>query len=78
MRPEWTGEVVKQLHVAELSTADLAREMELTQGYVRMILDGQRNPLGAEARIKTALFALLNHQKDEEVTVCGQDGPETS
>lgn len=66
MRPEWTGEVVKQLHVAELSTADLAREMELTQGYVRMILDGQRNPLGAEARIKTALFSLL-HQRDKEV-----------
>ena len=67
MRPEWTGEVVKQLHVAELSTADLAREMELTQGYVRMILDGQRNPLGAEARIRTALFSLLRHQKDKEV-----------
>lgn len=64
MPEAWTGEVVGQLHVMCKTQADLAAVLDMTPEYVSMVLNGRKNPSGAEERFRAALKALEDGHED--------------
>lgn len=64
MPKKWTGELVGLMHVHRITHAQLAEELGLTDRYVSMVLNGHRQPIGAEERFRTALGKLIAVQDD--------------
>ena len=62
MPEAWTGEVVGALHVHNKTCLDLAKKLNINDKYLSAILNGHRNPPGAEARVKAALAELLKEE----------------
>lgn len=58
MPAQWTGEVIGEMHLAGISKRDIAKELGVTAAYVCMILNGDREPKGGEARVRAALERL--------------------
>ena len=59
MRPKWTGEVIKKMHVKGISQRDLAKEMGVSPQYVCMVLSGARPTPGSKAKLLEALDRLM-------------------
>lgn len=62
MPAQWTADIVGQMHTYRITKKALARELGVTPEYVYAILNGHRNPTGAEERFRTALDALVSQQ----------------
>lgn len=63
MPEKWTGRVVGRMHVEQISTADLAREMGVTRAYVSMLLNCSKKPEGARERVEGALEAIIEKRR---------------
>lgn len=59
MPKEWTGELVGLMHMHRITIAKLAESLGVTNRYVSMVLNGHRNPVGAEPRFRAALDRLI-------------------
>ena len=59
MREKWTGRLIGELHIHDVTIKELAEFMGITQSYATMVLNGKRNPEGAEKRFFAALRSLL-------------------
>lgn len=66
MPAQWTAEIIGEMHLAGISARDMAKEMGLTPAYLSMILNGHREPLGAEEKLRSAL-ERLKERKGETV-----------
>ena len=55
MPAQWTGEVIRDMHLARITKREVAKEMGVEPAYVSMILNGKREPKGAEARLREAV-----------------------
>ena len=66
MREKWTGKLVGQMHVYEISNDDLAKELGLSKAYVSMLLSGQRHPPNARERLTEAVNRMVNEKKQVE------------
>ena len=64
MPAQWTGEIVGKMHLARITQTALAAHMGVTREYVTNILNGKRNPKGAEARFRAAVDALAAQSHD--------------
>ena len=58
MRSEWTGEIVKQMHIYEIPQRELAKACGWSSAYVGMILNGVRETAGGRAHIEKAMAKL--------------------
>lgn len=58
MPQEWTASVVARLHLAKITTKQLAKEAGYTPEYVSMVLNGHRDTESAKASILAALDRL--------------------
>lgn len=56
---EWTGDLVGLMHNHKISFAQLAQELGVTNRYVSMVLNGHREPAGAEDKFRSALNRLI-------------------
>ena len=65
MPAEWTGEIVKKMHLANITRQDVASKLGVTPEYVSMVLKGSRNPAGAQDKFETALEELLGNKNEE-------------
>lgn len=61
MPAQWTGDLVGQMHKHKISKSQLAEHMGLSREYVSMVLNGHRDPAGAEQKFRTALAELIDH-----------------
>ena len=66
MPAEWTGEVVGKMHTKGNCAKDLAKKMNLNEKYLSSVLNGHRNPPGAEEKCKAALEDLIKEQEAKE------------
>ena len=66
MPEKWTGEVIGALHVHNRTCLELARKMGIHDKYLSQILNGHRNPPGAEQKIKAALNELLKEDSSQK------------
>lgn len=63
MPKEWTGDLVGLMHTHKISFSQLAEKLGVTNRYVSMVLNGHRDPAGAEEKFRAALAELIqpNH-----------------
>lgn len=59
MPKEWTGDLVGLMHTHKISFTQLAEELGVTNRYVSMVLNGHRDPAGAEEKFRAALDKLI-------------------
>ncbi len=71
MPERWTGEVMKELHLNRLTCKDLARKMEIREGYLSEILNGKRSPKRAEERVMAALQELIEERRNNDTEADG-------
>ncbi len=64
MRPAWTGEIVRKMHLYNITQTDLAFEMGFrNKSYISMILNGKRTPPNCKERMIAALDKLILTKK---------------
>lgn len=59
MIAQWVGEVVAVMRVHKITSKRLAEKLGFRQEYISMILNGHREPAGAEQKIRAALDDLI-------------------
>ena len=59
MPKEWTGDLVGLMHNNKITYARLAEQLGVTNRYVSMVLNGHRDPPGAEDRFRTAVRQII-------------------
>ena len=62
MPAQWTGEIIGQMHLHRITKKTLAAQLGCTPEYVSMVLNGKREPPGAEERFRRALDELISQQ----------------
>ena len=65
MPAQWTADVIGELHLKKLTKRQLAAHMGVTPEYVSMVLNGHREPEGAEWRFRAALDGLIREQDND-------------
>lgn len=59
MREKWTGRLIGDLHIHNVTIKELADFMGITNSYATMVLNCKRTPEGAQERFETALREYL-------------------
>lgn len=62
MPAQWTADVIGKMHLNGVSNKRLAEYMGITPEYVSMVLNGHREPDGAEQKFIAALQELIQGQ----------------
>lgn len=64
MPKKWTGNLVGLMHDEKVSFSELADELGVTNRYVSMVLNGHREPEGAEQKFAAALNRIITRKND--------------
>ncbi|NLH02494.1 helix-turn-helix transcriptional regulator [Caproiciproducens galactitolivorans] len=64
MPANWTAQLIAKLHLNRISKKQLAEQLGYTPEYVSMVLNGHRNPNGAEAEFSKALDELIQKKQN--------------
>ena len=62
---EWTGVQVGRMHLHRITRTMLAEKLGFSDRYVSMVLNGKRNPAGAEKMFTEAIDELIAEQGNE-------------
>lgn len=62
MPEAWTGFLIGTMHNNDITYDALAREMGVTKSYISMILNGRRNPRGAQKRMEGAVVDIIQRK----------------
>lgn len=66
MREAWTGEIVAQMHVNEITQGELAKKMCVTRTYLNRLLTGAQVTKGAEERCHEAVNQIVAERRAAE------------
>lgn len=66
--PDWTGDYVGRLHKHRVSQQEIADVLGVSRQYVTMILNGWKEPVGAEHTLEEALQTVLSRRGTKEET----------
>lgn len=66
MPKEWTGYLVGLMHCYKISQIELSEKLGVTNRYVSMVLNGHRNPPGAEVRFQKAVVEIIQERKETD------------
>lgn len=64
MPKKWTGNLVGLMHVHRITHKMLADELDVTDRYVSMVLNGHRDPVGAREKFESAVARLIAQSKE--------------
>ena len=59
MLAQWIGDFVGRMHLNRVTITQISQEMGVTREYLSMILNGHREPQGAEQRMNDALDRII-------------------
>lgn len=59
MPAQWTADIIGQMHLYRIHKKRLAAELGVTPEYVSMVLNGRREPPGAEETFRGALERII-------------------
>lgn len=62
---KWTGNLVGLMHDNKISKTQLAEKLCVTREYVSMVLNGHREPAGAEEKFRKAVDELISEAPTE-------------
>lgn len=63
MPEKWTGDIVKKMHLNNISRADVAAEIGCAPEYVSMVLNSRRRPVDAKERFTNAVNSIIERKK---------------
>ena len=63
MPAQWTGELVGEMHLAGITMKQLAAEAGWHEKYLSSVINGHREPRGAETTLRDALARLTQDRK---------------
>ena len=66
MPKKWTGNLVGLMHDEKISFTELAAELGVTNRYVSMVLNGHREPEGAEEKFTAALTRIIERKNSPQ------------
>ena len=66
MLAQWICSVVGEKHKHKIKNRELAEELGMTEEYVSMVLNGHRDPAGAEEKFTAALDRIIQRRKTQE------------
>lgn len=59
MKPLWTSDIVREMHLHDITGKELAREAGWSEKYLCAVLNGKRTPKRAEEAVSAALFRVV-------------------
>lgn len=59
MLAQWIGDFVGRMHRNRVTITQISQEMGVTREYLSLILNGHREPQGAEQRMNDALDRVI-------------------
>lgn len=65
MLAQWICDLVGKMHKWKISKKALAEYLGVTPEYVSMVLNGHREPAGAETKFRSAVDALIEQIQSE-------------
>lgn len=65
MPAQWTADLIGQMHLLKIHKKRLAAELGVTPEYVSMVLNGRRDPPGAEEKFRRALARIIATMPDD-------------
>ena len=65
MPKKWTGDLVGLMHNYRISIQMLADELGVTNRYVSMVLNGHREPTGAEQKFREAVNRIIERKRSD-------------
>ncbi len=63
MPAQWTAEVIGIMHLTGVTAKQLAEEIGWHDKYLSAVMNGHREPKGAEEKVRTALVRLTSESK---------------
>lgn len=66
MTKKWTSNLVGLMHEHKISQIKLSEELGVSREYVSMVLNGHRDPAGAEERFTSAVMSIVNRTAPKE------------
>ena len=60
MPAQWTAEIIGKMHLNGITAARLAEAVGWHPKYLSAVLNGRKNPNGAEEKLRAALDALVS------------------
>lgn len=62
MPAQWTADLIGEMHLKGVTAKQLAAEVGWNSKYLSVILNGHREPKGAEQTLRDALSRLIEEQ----------------
>ena len=62
MPAQWTADVVGKMHLHRIAAKALAEEIGWHEKYLSAVLNGHREPKGAEEAVRSALNRMIANQ----------------
>lgn len=66
MAEHWTGNLIGRMHNHGVTRTDLGAELGVSDAYISMILNGKRNPIGAQHRLEEAFRRIVERKRELE------------
>lgn len=66
MPEEWTGDIVKKMHMNQITNEEIGMELGYSKSYVGMILNGKRKPAGAQEKMEQAVENIIARKNGED------------
>ena len=63
MLAHWIGEIVGMMHKHGISNKQLAAHLDMTPEYISMVLNGHREPVGIEERLRKAIEEIVENRE---------------
>lgn len=64
MPAQWTADIIGEMHLHGITAKQLSTRLGYNPKYVSAILNGHREPKGAEQAFRNALRKLISQDKD--------------
>ena len=65
MPAQWTADLIGKMHLNGITAKQLAAEVGWNRHYLSTVLNGHRNPEGAETKLRAALDRLVIAQAQD-------------
>lgn len=66
MPAQWTADLIGEMHMRGITSKQLAEEVGWHSKYLSVVLNGHRDPKGAEEKLKAALERLIASQNQND------------
>ena len=71
MPAKWTADIVSEMHMHRIEKKVLAKQLGMTQEYISMVLNGNREPPNAEERFRSAVETIIENRKIDSENILG-------